>query len=87
MAQRLTGKTITKKMQQDKGVLCLTHGHGYTLEPHGKPVNKRVAADLIRQWDLFCGEDEAPQARPKGDCLIPNEDGLFPGMSQTWRVA
>jgi hypothetical protein len=39
------------------------------------PVSKKLAADLVN-----------PQ-RLQGDLLLrPNEDGLFPGFTQTWRA-
>ncbi len=48
-------------------------GAVYSLD-NGVPVSKKLAAELINpkrlQTDLF---------------LRPNEDGLFPGFTQTWR--
>jgi hypothetical protein len=49
-------------------------GTVYTLD-NGVPVPKKLAAELTGagrlQADLF---------------LRPNEDGLFPGFTQTWRA-
>ncbi len=51
-----------------------TAGTVYSLD-NGVPVPKKLAAELTGaanlQADLF---------------LRPNEDGLFPGFTQTWRA-
>ena len=82
MAKALSRKATIAKMAKDSAVLCLTHGHGFTIEPHGLAVTRKAGDDMTKQHDLFGGLN-APEAIE----LVPNDDGLFPGMSQTWRVA
>ena len=54
-----------------------TMGEGYSLD-----TGQSVAAKAWRnyQLDLFCQGNERVAV-----ILIPQEDGLFPGFSQTWR--
>lgn len=49
--------------------------YGTTL---GQSVSARLARNLV-QYDMF--------TVPPDDSLIPNNDGLFPGFSQTFRAA
>lgn len=49
-------------------------GHTLTVEPCGPRLSKPL------QRDLFDNKINAPLR------LVPQEDGLFPGFSQTWRV-
>lgn len=65
-----------------KPAVLLTHGEGYSLDD-GTAVRRTVA----EQWRTdFFGDQELPTQRKGGPALAPNDDGLFPGHSQTWRV-
>jgi hypothetical protein len=61
---------------EDRFLLCTYEGTGpvYSLD-NGIPVSRKQAAELTGagklQADLF---------------LQPNEDGLFPGFTRTWRA-
>lgn len=58
-----------------------SEGPSYALD-NGIGVSSRVGRDMTAQGDLFAG------SMPRdGLCIVPNDDGLFPGISQTWRVA
>jgi hypothetical protein len=46
----------------------------------GHSVNKRLAESMTGQFELPINCPELPE-------LKPNDDGLFPGFSQTWRLA
>jgi hypothetical protein len=67
---------IRKALRQDRVLMCTHESAGtvYSLD-NGVAISKRLAAELIApdklQGDLF---------------LRPNEDGLFPGFTQTWRA-
>ncbi|MFZ0237988.1 MAG: hypothetical protein WAL37_11590, partial [Xanthobacteraceae bacterium] len=62
--------------RRDRILMCTYEPAGkvYSLD-NGVPVPKKLAAELTNpaklQADLF---------------LQPNEDGLFPGFTQTWRA-
>ena len=64
-----------KALHEDRIFMCTYEAHGaiYSLDS-GVPVSKKLAGELTGasklQADLF---------------LRPNEDGLFPGFTQTWR--
>ena len=67
---------IRKALREDRFLVCTYEGVGpvYSLD-NGIPVSRKLAAELTGasklQADLF---------------LQPNDDGLFPGFSQTWRA-
>jgi hypothetical protein len=67
---------IRKALREDRLLMCTYEGAGpvYSLD-NGIPVARKLAAELTGanklQADLF---------------LRPNDDGLFPGFSQTWRA-
>jgi hypothetical protein len=72
----MTAKAIRNALQGDR-LLMVTYepvGTVYSLD-NGVPVSKKLAAELTSptklQAELF---------------LRPNEDGLFPGFTQTWRA-
>ena len=72
----MNAKRIRKALRGDRILMC-THepaGKTYSLD-NGVPVPKKLAVELTDppklQADLF---------------LRPNEDGLFPGFTQTWRA-
>ena len=60
--------------------MMLTHREGYSLDD-GSSVGTKTAQKLI---GLFSAD--MPVQRKNGPTLTPNDDGLFPGHSQTWRV-
>ena len=72
----MTPKTIRMALRQGRLLMCtyVTAGTVYSLD-NGVAVSKKLAAELTAsgrlQADLF---------------LRPNEDGLFPGCTQTWRA-
>jgi hypothetical protein len=72
----MNAKSIRAALRRERLLMC-THepaGTVYSLD-NGVPVSKKLAADLVN-----------PQ-RLQGDLFLrPNEDGLFPGFTQTWRA-
>ena len=84
MSKRLNWNQTASALRRGR-VLMLTHandGASYALD-NGVGVSVRVGRDLTSQGDLF----EGNSAPPAGDLrVVPNDDGLFPGMSQTRRV-
>lgn len=80
-------RTLQQALERETGFLFLTHnGEDHTWQCnllHGT-VPRKLAQDLT-QGEMF---EAATMGPPRGDLeLIPQEDGLFPGFSQTWRVA
>ncbi len=71
----MDGRRIRKALREDRFLMCTyePRGAAYSLD-NGIPVSRKLAAELTGasklQADLF---------------LQPNEDGLFPGFTQTWR--
>jgi hypothetical protein len=72
----MNARGIRNALRRDRMLMC-THestGKVYSLD-NGVPVPKKLAIELTGpaklQADLF---------------LRPNEDGLFPGFTQTWRA-
>ncbi len=69
-------RRIRKALREDRFLMCTYEGTGpaYSLD-NGIAVPRKLAAELTGasklQADLF---------------LQPNEDGLFPGFTQTWRA-
>jgi hypothetical protein len=72
----MNAREIRNALRRDRTLMCAHEPAGkvYSLD-NGMPVPKRLASELTGpaklQADLF---------------LQPNEDGLFPGFTQTWRV-
>jgi hypothetical protein len=71
----MNAKGIRAALRRERLLMCTYEPAGtvYSLD-NGVPVSKKLAGDLVNpkrlQADLF---------------LRPNEDGLFPGFTQTWR--
>lgn len=61
--------------------MMLTHREGYSLDD-GTTVGSKTAQRLVGLFDTT----DMPVQRRGGAVLRPNEDGLFPGHSQTWVV-
>ena len=79
---RITAMTQLEKRLARKGsFMMLTHGEGYSTDD-GRTVDARIARKHIAQGDLF--EEAGAYYKPQVLPLYGNEDGLFPGMSQTW---
>lgn len=74
----MTGKAVLTTLLRHHAVLCLTYSKGYTIEPGGQYVAKRIAQSLI-------AESRSLEKKP-GPRLVANGDGLFPDMDQTWRA-
>lgn len=72
----MNAKGIRAALGRERLLMCTYEPAGavYSLD-NGVPVSKKLAADLINperlQADLF---------------LRANEDGLFPGFTQTWHA-
>jgi len=72
----MNAKRIRNALRNQHVLMCTYEPAGkvYSLD-NGSPVPKRLASELINpsnlQADLF---------------LTANEDGLFPGFTQTWRA-
>jgi hypothetical protein len=85
MSRRYNWNQTAQAMRHGR-LLMVTHandGPSYALD-NGIGVSAKVGRDMTAQGDLFEGN---AGAMPRGDlCIVPNDDGLFPGMSQTWRV-
>ena len=64
-------------------VTLASDGPSYALD-NGIGVSARVGRDMTAQGDLFGNAGAVPSGNDLR--LVPNDDGLFPGMSQTWRV-
>lgn len=78
--KRLSANETRRAMRQGS-MLMVTFSHeasSYALT-NGVGVSAKAGRDLTGQWDL-------PGLSAGPEPLIPNEDGLFPGMSQTWRA-
>ena len=72
----MKARSIRNALQGERTLMCTYDAAGktYSLD-NGVPVPKKLATELTDpaklQADLF---------------LRPNEDGLFPGFTQTWRA-
>jgi hypothetical protein len=72
----VTPKRIRTALQEGRLLMCTYESAGtvYSLD-NGVAVSKKLAADLTGAGNL------------QADLLLwPNEDGLFPSFTQTWRV-
>lgn len=80
MAKALSAKQAAQRMRDSQSFLMLTYeasGASYSLDS-GHGVTGKAARELIAT-----GECNAP--RQADLFVVANEDGLFPGFSQTWR--
>ncbi len=72
----MNAKAVRKALRGERILMC-THeqaGTVYSLD-NGIPVPKKVVVEL------------ANPAKLRADLFLhPNEDGLFPGFTQTWRA-
>jgi hypothetical protein len=72
----MNAKRIRNALRSERELMCTYEPAGkvYSLD-NGMPAAKKLASELINpsklQADLF---------------FTANEDGLFPGFSQTWRA-
>jgi hypothetical protein len=72
----MNARGIRSALRRERMLMCTYEPTGkvYSLD-NGVPVPKKLAAQLTSseklQADLF---------------LQPNDDGLFPGFTQTWRA-
>jgi hypothetical protein len=71
---------LEKRLAQKGAYLLLTHGEGYSLDD-GRAVPRKAARELTADLFETC---DLPEQRKGLPPLRGNEDGLFPGMSQTW---
>jgi hypothetical protein len=76
---KTTKASVTAALKNKGRFMMLTHGEGYSLDD-GRAVDRRLAEATI--GDLF--GDGAPVQRKHGPAIVANDDGLFPGCSQTW---
>ena len=79
MAKALSAKQAAQRMRDSASFLMLTYesgGAAYSLDS-GHGVTGKAARELIAT-----GEGNAPQTDL---FVVANEDGLFPGFSQTWK--
>jgi hypothetical protein len=83
---RLTKRAALDRLQSPDRVVMVTHctqGPAFTIEPDGFALSARTGRDLLP--DLFESDCVAVQSGRQSVLLVGNEDGLFPGMSQTFR--
>lgn len=79
--KRLSANETRRAMTQSESMLMVTFSHeatSYALT-NGVGVTAKAARELTAQCDLP-GIPSGPEP------LVPNDDGLFPGFSQTWRA-
>jgi hypothetical protein len=72
-------KSLRSTLARADAFLMETKGEGYSTHD-GQPVSRKLAT-AATQGDLF---GDVPTAHDL--VLVSNDDGLFPGMSQTWRL-
>jgi hypothetical protein len=70
---------LERRLARKGSYLLLTHGEGYSTDD-GRAV-RRCDAERHMQLDL---DFDACGATDPVHSLVGNNDGLFPGMSQTW---
>lgn len=82
MSKRIsTRNQMARAIYQDMAALMVTYGPtgGSYATTHGVSVSAKLAKSL-----LDCGQDAG---LTQGELfLAPNDDGLFPGFTQTWRA-
>lgn len=84
--KNVTASVVRAKLESDPAerflmVTYIGQEREYSVPGIGV-VSRKIAENLT---DLF--GYSAPPMRYKGEKpLVPQEDGLFPGFSQTWRV-
>lgn len=79
---KMSRSTIKSTLQKEGRFLYLTHGAEsvYQVNGMGGTVPRKLAEEL-------CGMFPDSPMQRKGEApLIAQEDGLFPGFSQTWRA-
>ncbi len=71
----MNAKGIRAALRRARLLMCTYESVGavYSLD-NGVPVSKKLAAELTN-----------PERLQAGLFLRPNDDGLFPGFTQTWR--
>lgn len=80
MRQRIT---TAKHLAKAMGGHALMVTHGTSGKEYATTNGVAVSGKLAKSL-LDCGEAQGPQ---QADLfLVPNEDGLFPGFSQTWNL-
>lgn len=76
-----TKQQAARTLAQPGRFMMLTYdvasGPSYATD-HGVSISRKVGASLTGQGELFGPQDPVD--------LIPSDDGLFPGFSQTWRA-
>lgn len=82
---KLSKKRACDLLDQPGRFLYVTHGTESVYAINGAGVVPRRVVDELTA-DLF-GKDNMPIQRRGERPLVPQEDGLFPGFSQTWRAA
>lgn len=76
----ITGKNALRGTLRKPGAYLMeTKGEGFSTHD-GNAVSRKLAV-AATQGDLFGDNPQPLDLR-----LIANEDGLFPGMPQTWRL-
>lgn len=83
MKQLTLGRASDLLRKEDR-FLMVTHlpeGAAFSVFPDG-PISRKSGETLTSQGCLFPDGSGA-----KRTVMVPNEDGLFPGFSQTWRAA
>jgi len=74
---------LEKRLARNGSYLLLTHGEGYS-DDTGAYVPRKQAESLTGTlWQK--AEVNAPMQRRGMRPMTGQEDGLFPGFSQTWR--
>ena len=76
---KVTKAGLASTLAKPGRYMLLTHGEGYSLDD-GRAVDRRIAETAIGLW----GDTALPVQRKGETAVVPNEDGLFPGHSQTW---
>ncbi len=67
-------RATAKRLLENGRFLYVTLGNETTYAINGAGAIPRKLGETLTQPTLF------------GECLTPQEDGLFPGFSQTWRT-
>jgi hypothetical protein len=73
-------KSLRATLGRADAFLMETKGEGFSTHD-GQPVSRKLAS-AATQGELF---GECPT--PSDLRLVSNDDGLFPGMAQTWKLA
>lgn len=84
MSKQLALGRASDLLRKSDRFLMVTHlpdGAAFSVFPDG-PISRKAGEALTSQGDLFPSTGTG-----KRPVMIPNNDGLFPGFSQTWRAA